>query len=215
MGGMMASSGMQYGMMGLTTAAQTAGAVQSSMYNAASLRMQAKAISSQSDLQAYLIRQQYKQEYEDLKNAQTQQQSINRVAQMKHGITGASANEVMQSYAAQGQKNLNRLYYNAAMQTGQQSLQAASQRQALLEKARQYDWKATQSAIAGVIQLSSGAITQYTKDMGNTGSAYANLEAGAADRQTIESALTELGYQWQTGSPEYERAHGISLGYTE
>lgn len=211
----MASSGMQYGMMGLTTASQTAGAVQSSMYNAASLRMQAKALTDQSNLQAYLIRQQYSNEYEGLKAQQTAQQSMNRVAQMKHGITGASANVVMQSYAAQGQKNLNKLYYNAAMATGQQSLQASSQRQALLEKARQYDWKATQSAVAGVIQLTGGAITQYTKEMGNTGSAYANLEAGAADKQVIETALTELGYQWETGSPEYERAHGISLGYTE
>lgn len=211
----MASSGMQYGMMGLTTLSQTAGNVQSSVYNAASLRMQAKAIKDQSNLQAYLIRQQYANEYEELKAQQEYQQSANRVAQMKHGITGASANTVMQAYAAKGQANLNRLYYNAAMATGQQSLQASSQRQALLEKARQYDWKATQSAVAGVIQLGSGAITQYTKDMGNTGSAYANLEAGAADKLTVEAALTELGHQWEIGSPEYERAHGISLGYTE
>lgn len=183
-----ASPSMQYGISATGTVLSTASNISTSLYNAASARAQAKAIESQSNLQAYLIRKQYTQEYEELQAQQNAQQSANRVAQMKHGITGASANEVMQSYAAKNQKNLNILYYNAAMKTGQQSLQAMSQMSAMKEKARQYTTQAVQHGVAGAISLSSGAIRNQARQLGSTVNPVDNLESGTKDPITVAIA---------------------------
>lgn len=184
--GAIASPMLQYGMQGLSTGMQTGAGIASAMYNAASARMQAKAIEQQSNLQAYLIREQYATEYQTLKESQERQQSANRVMQAKYGITGASANAVMQSYAAKAQKNLETLYYNAAMKTGQQSLAASTQRNAMLEKARQYDWQAVQTGIAGVINLGSSFLDTYTKEISKTTEVdpTANIKSGTPDAVT-------------------------------
>lgn len=187
MGGAISSPMMQYGMQGLVTGAQTGAGIANAQYNAAAARMQAKAITEQSNLQAYLIQQQYLTEYKQLKESQDAQQSANRVAQAKYGITGASADAVMQSYAAKSQKNLETLYYNAAMKTGQQSLQASAQRRAMLEKARQYDWQAVQTGIAGVINLGAGALNVTTRlKQGSTEiDPTANLKTGTPDPTVV------------------------------
>lgn len=108
-----------------------------------------------------MIRNNYRKQYQELLDQQTQQQSMNRVLAMKKGITGASAAAVLGSYAAKGQKNLDQLYYNAAMQTAQNSLQTSSRVHALEEKARQYDWQATQNLIGGVVSLGTGMMSMY------------------------------------------------------
>ena len=166
-GEMAASPMARYGMMGAAKGAETGSGIANAMYNAASLRQQAKAVTAQSDLTSYLIREQYAQDYRTLREQQVRQQSMNRVLQAKHGISGTSASEVMQTYAAKQQKNLNALYYNAAMKTGQQSLVRSEQRNMMLEKARQYDWKAKQVAVSGLLNFASGALNQYGKDLGN------------------------------------------------
>ena len=147
-------------------------------YNAASLRQQAESVQNDAkyaafrvmadaDWQAHLISKQYQSEYSRLLEEQTRQQSMNRVYAMKRGITGASASAVMGAYAAKGQRNLDTLYYNAAMRTaavgakaGQEVTASARsaylQAAALEEKARQYDWLGTQTLIGGALQLATG-----------------------------------------------------------
>ena len=183
---------MQYGMQGLATGMKTGAGIANAKYNAAAARMQAKAIDRQSDIQAFLIREQYATEYKVLKAEQEQQQSMNRVLQAKHGITGASANEVMQSYSARAQKNLEVLYYNAAMKTGQSSLAHSAQREAMLEKARQYDWQMWQTAVGGVVDFGTGMLNEYTRELKGSTEAkpYDNLESGTPD--PVTEALAEF-----------------------
>ena len=192
---------MQYGMQGLTKGMQTGAGIANAKYNAAAARMQAKAINQQSDIQAWLIREQYATEYKALRDQQNQQQSMNRVLQAKHGMTGASASEVMSSYAAKAQKNLEVLYYNAAMKTGQQSLAASTQREAMLEKARQYDWQAWQVGVAGVMNFGSGMLNEYAREMKGTTESkpYANLEVGKPD--PVTEALAEFQTSQGLGAP--------------
>lgn len=175
--GAFSSSGVQGGLMGLSTGLQTGAAINNARYNAASLRQQADSLVGVSNLQAYMTRQKYADDYRMLQLAQERQLSANRVDQVKHGISGGSANVVMQSYAAKGQKNLEALYYNAAMETGQQSIALSNQREALLERARQYDWKATQSAVAGALNFAGGALSlSAAQSKGEGIKPYAGLE---------------------------------------
>lgn len=148
--------GVQGGMMGLSNGLKTGSSIANAEYNAAAMRQQAESLQQQSSIQAYMIRNNYRKQYQELLDQQTRQQSMNRVLAMKNGITGASAAAVLGSYAAKGQKNLDQLYYNAAMQTAQNSLQTASRVHALEEKARQYDWQATANLIGGVVSLGTG-----------------------------------------------------------
>jgi len=188
----MASPMMQYGMTGLTVGVKTGTGIANAMYNAAAMRMQAKAIQDQSNLQAYLIRVQYAAEYDKLKGEQDRQQSYNRVYAAKAGITGASANAAMQSYAGQAQKNLEVLYYNAAMKTGQQSLSAISQRNSLLAKAAQYDWQAVATGITGAVSLTGGILTDYTRQMAKTTTTDPTANLTSPDTNAIQTALTEF-----------------------
>ena len=191
-GDIVASQGMQFGMQGLSIGMSTGSGIANAMYNAAAARMRARAINAQSDLQAYLIREQYASEYKQLQESQARQQSMNRVLQAKHGITGASADVTMQSYAAKAQKNLEVLYYNAAMSTGKQSMAASAQRAAMLEKARQYDWQAWQTGVAGVVNLGAGMLSQYGRQKYGTTETppYMGLEIGKPD--AVTQALAEM-----------------------
>ena len=188
----------QYGMQGLAIGMQTGSGIANAMYNAEAMRMSARAVEEQSNLQSYLIREQYLSEYKALQKEQEYQQSANRVNQMKYGIRGASANAVMQSYAAKAQKNLEELYHNAAMSTGSQALSASAQRAALLEKARQYDWQAVQVGVAGVLNFGSGMLNTYTKQLHNTTDVdpLAALESGTPNDLTVDIASDT----WVTGS---------------
>ena len=168
MGGMFASSGAQMAGRGALVGFQTGSGIAHAQYNAASMRMQAKELQARSDLQAYMIRKQYQSEYQQLLDQQTAEQSYNRVVAMKNGMTGASAAAVLGSYAAKHRKNLQQLYYNAAMRTGAQALETGAQVSALKEKARQYDWQATSIAIGGAINLATGFFDQAVADSQGT-----------------------------------------------
>ena len=168
MGGMFASQGAQAAGHGAMVGFQTGSGIAHAQYNAAAMRMQAEELRARSDLQAYMIRKQYQSEYQQLLDQQTADQSYNRVVAMKNGMTGASAAAVLGSYAAKNKKNLQQLYYNAAMQTGAQALQTGAQVAALEEKARQYDWQATSIAIGGAINLATGFFDQAINNAQNT-----------------------------------------------
>jgi len=168
MAGMAASKGAQAAGKGASTGYQTGSTIANAQYNAASLRQQADSLDQQNMVTSYLIRKQYESEYKTLLEKQTAQMSMNRVVAAKNGITGASADNVMQSYAAQGQKNLEQLYYNAAMQTGSSSLQYSSKATALRERASQYDWKATSALIGGVLNFATGYFDQAITSDDNT-----------------------------------------------
>lgn len=168
MAGMFASQGAQSAGKGAVTGFQTGSSIASAQYNASSLRQQADSLDQQNMVTSYLIRKQYESDYKTLLEKQQSQMSMNRVVAAKNGITGASADNVMQSYAAQGQKNLEQLYYNAAMQTGSMSLQYSSKATALRERASQYDWKATSALVGGLINLGTGYFDQAVKSDGDT-----------------------------------------------
>lgn len=164
MGSFFASSGAQSAGRGAVIGLQTGSALANAQYNASSLRQQADSLDQQNMVTSYLLRKQYESDYQSLVQKQDAQMSMNRVVAAKNGITGASADNVMQSYAAQGQKNLEQLYYNAAMQTGSMSLQYSSKATALRERASQYDWKATSSVVGGMIGLGASYLDQSAKD---------------------------------------------------
>lgn len=168
MAGMFASKGAQSAGNGAMTGYQTGSSIANAQYNAASLRQQADSLDQQNMVTSYLLRKQYESDYKTLLEKQQSQMSMNRVVAAKNGITGASADNVMQSYAAQGQKNLEQLYYNAAMQTGSMSLQYSSKATALRERASQYDWKATSALVGGLINLGTGYFDQAVKSDGDT-----------------------------------------------
>lgn len=206
MGGMFASQGAQAAGRGAMTGFQTGSGIAHAQYNAAAMRMQAKELLARSDLQAYMIRKQYQSEYQQLLDQQTADQSYNRVVAMKNGITGASAAAVLGSYAAKNRKNLQQLYYNAAMQTGAMSLQTGAQVAALQEKARQYDWQATSIAIGGAINLATGFFDQAIADSQNTTEANPmaglnNTEMNAlAASQKVNSAVKQASLLAQMGA---------------
>ena len=158
----------------------TGGGIAQAEYNASAMRMQAKSLEAQSDITAHLLRKEYQSRYQAMLDEQTRQQSWNRVMAAKRGITGASADETMRTYAAKGQKNLETLYYNAAMNTGQQSLQYTSQAAALYEKARQYDWQGKSILLGGLVNLGLGAFDQAMRSAGPQTPPYAGL-AGQGD----------------------------------
>lgn len=164
MGSFFASSGAQSAGRGAVIGFQTGSAIANAQYNASSLRQQADSLDQQNMVTSYLLRKQYESDYKTLLEKQQSQMSMNMVVAAKNGITGASADNVMQSYAAQGQKNLEQLYYNAAMQTGSMSLQYSSKSTALRERASQYDWKATSSVVGGMIGLGASYLDQSAKD---------------------------------------------------
>ncbi len=168
MGEIIASPKAQYGMMGLTTGLSTGSSIANAQYNAAAMRMQADAQDEQTKLTGYLIRKQYEVDYRILMKKQEEQQSMNRVVAMKRGITGASATAVLSAHAAKGQQNLEQLYYNAAMKTGTMSLQNSARAAGLRERANQYDWQATSSAVAGLVGFGAGVLSLESKYGMNT-----------------------------------------------
>jgi hypothetical protein len=211
----------QYGLTGLAIGMQTGSAISNAMYNANAMRLDAMEVEQRSQLQAYLIREQYLAEYKELQAVQEVQQSQNRVDMAKYNMRGASADIAMQSYAARAQKNLDQLYYNAAMETGKQSLSAIAQKSALLEKARQYDWQAGQAAVSGVINLAGGMMGTWSNlnkkgtdtdplghlkngDPGEVNKAFANGDFFSASKTAVSNAEGFLKYTGQSN---------ISLGH--
>jgi hypothetical protein len=180
MGDFFASSGAQAAGKGAVTGIQTGSGIANAQYNAAAARMQAESLEQQSKVTAWLIQKQYESEYRQLLQNQERQQSWNRVLASKRGITGDSADATMQSYAAKGRKNLETLYYNAAMQTGKTSLEYGGKASALYEKARQYDWQATSTLIGGVINLGTGFFDQAARDARGTDSNAVDAAFGRA-----------------------------------
>jgi len=176
-GSIISSGDFQAGIRGLSTGIQTGTGIAHAEYNAAAMRMQAQSIEQQSDLTAFLLRKQYQSEYEVMKDNQDRQMSYNRVLAVTKGITGGSAVETMGSYAAKAQRNLDLLYYNFAMKTGQMSLQASAQASALNEKARQYDFQATTTLIGGITSLGGTLLGEYGRQLqGSEQKPYASLE---------------------------------------
>ncbi|MDY0258638.1 MAG: hypothetical protein RBR41_03100 [Desulfovibrio sp.] len=163
MGSFFASSSAQSAGKGAVTGYQTGSSIANAQYNAAAMRMQADAQDEQTRLTGYLIRKQYESDYRTLVEKQEQQQSMNRVVAMKRGITGASATAVLSAHTAKGQQNLEQLYYNAAMKTGTMSLQNSARASGLRERANQYDWQATSSAVAGLVGFGAGVLSLESK----------------------------------------------------
>ncbi|MDR2056568.1 MAG: hypothetical protein LBQ10_11995 [Desulfovibrio sp.] len=193
MGDFFASSGARMGMRGAVTGFQTGSGIANAQYNAAAARMQAESLERQSKVTAWLIRKQYESEYRQLLQNQERQQSWNRVLAAKRGITGDSADATMQSYAAKGQKNLETLYYNAAMRTGKTSLEYGAKSSALYEKARQYDWLATSTLVGGVVSLGAGFFDQAAKDAKGTELPYALNELGVTPDEVISNLKIRKG----------------------
>lgn len=164
-GSFISDNGFRQGMHGAVVGARTGAGIANAQYNASAMRMHARGLERQGDVTAYLIRKQYESEYDALQNSQERQQSMNRVLAVKRGITGASADAAMQSYAAQGRKNLETLYYNAAMRTGKQAVQTAAQTQSLRAKAAQYDWPAANTLVSGALSLSGSLLEGYSKEI--------------------------------------------------
>ena len=202
----LSSSGFQFGMRGIATGVQTGSGIAHAQYNAAAMRMQERSLEQQSDITAYLIRKQYESEYTQLMKEQERQQSWNRVMAAKRGITGASADVSMQSYAAKAQKNLETLYYNAAMRTGQQTLQQTSQISALNAKAAQYDWLAASTLVGGALSLGGSVLEGHTRDINKSTrqDPTAGLESGAASGGKIPEPRL-IGYE------PIENLYGIKL----
>lgn len=193
MAGMFASQGAQSAGKGAVTGFQTGSSIANAQYNASSLRQQADSLDQQNMVTSYLLRKQYESDYRTLLEKQQSQMSMNRVVAAKNGITGASADNVMQSYAAQGQKNLEQLYYNAAMQTGSMSLQYSSKATALRERASQYDWKATSALVGGLINLGTGYFDQAVKSGGNTESPVSSVNS--AEQMRIGAGFYDEVYR--------------------
>jgi len=194
-GGMLASKGFTYGLTGLASGYSTGSKIAEARYNAAAARQQADAIVSQSNLSAYLFRQQFAYEYRKMQNDQSQQMSMNRVLQMKHGITGRSADVTMMSYAAKGQENLNMLYYNAAMETGKNSIAASVARNQMLAKAQQYEIQATREGIAGVLGFGSSLLGEERRLNKPTTDITGGLTNMSAVFAANRNNSTGLGYE--------------------
>ncbi len=156
MGSMIASQASQDTFTGFSTGWNIGSNYQHARYNASAMREQANSLAALTDLQTELIAARYRRQYKDLQYKQEMQQSSNRVYALKNGITGASAANVLGSYAAKNTKNLQTLYYNAAMEAGALAYQSGSRIASIKEKARQYDWQATMTLVGGALNFATG-----------------------------------------------------------
>ena len=156
MGSMIASQASQDTFTGLSTGWNIGSGYNRARYNASAMREQAASLEAQTQLQGELIAARYRRQYNELQYKQEMQMSSNRVYALKNGITGASAANVLGSYAAKGKKNLQTLYYNAAMQAGALAYQNGARIASLKEKARQYDWQATMTLVGGALNFATG-----------------------------------------------------------
>jgi hypothetical protein len=166
MGSMFASQTSQDIFTGASTGWNIGSGYNRAKYNASAMREQAASLTAQMQLQTELIAARYRRQYKELQYKQEMQASANRVYALKNGITGASAANVLGSYAAKGKKNLQTLYYNAAMEAGALAYQNGARIASLKEKARQYDWQANMTLVGGAINLATG----YFKNNMPTGS---------------------------------------------
>ena len=141
---------------GLSTGWNIGSNYQHARYNASAMREQAASLEALNTLQGELIAARYRRQYKELQYKQEMQMSSNRVYALKNGITGASAANVLGSYAAKNTKNLQTLYYNAAMQAGSMAYQNGARIANLKERARQYDWQATMTLVGGAINFATG-----------------------------------------------------------
>jgi len=141
---------------GLSTGWNIGSGYQHARYNASAMEEQASSLIAQTQLQADLIASRYRRQYKELQYKQEMQMSSNRVYALKNGITGASAANVLGSYAAKNTKNLQTLYYNAAMEACSLAYQNGARIASLKEKARQYNWQATMTLVGGALSFATG-----------------------------------------------------------
>ncbi|MBO4313163.1 MAG: hypothetical protein J5838_02610 [Desulfovibrio sp.] len=183
-GSMIASQASQDTFTGFSTGWNIGSNYQHARYNASAMREQANSLAALTDLQADLIAARYRRQYRELQYKQEMQMSSNRVYALKNGITGASAANVLGSYAAKNTKNLQTLYYNAAMEAGALAYQSGARMASLKEKARQYDWQATMTLVGGAINLATG----YFKNNMPTGSTNdpTLFDAGALEDNAVK-----------------------------
>ncbi|MDR2076031.1 MAG: hypothetical protein LBP61_03735 [Desulfovibrio sp.] len=162
---------------GFSSGWSTGSGIANAQYNAKAYEIAAESLENQAGMQSWLVRKQYESEYRQLVSSQERQAAMNQVVAAKRGIAGDSANAAMQSYAMKGQRNLERLYYNAAMKTGQETMQIAGQAAALREKSRQYSWQAKSILIKGVIGLAAGFKDYQTNTTQNNETSGARFRA--------------------------------------
>ena len=183
-GSMIASQASQDTFTGLSTGWNIGSNYQHARYNASAMREQANSLAALTDLQADLIAARYRRQYRELQYKQEMQMSSNRVYALKNGITGASAANVLGSYAAKNTKNLQTLYYNAAMEAGALAYQSGARMASLKEKARQYDWQATMTLVGGAINLATGYF-KNNMPMGSTNDPTL-FDAGALEDNAVK-----------------------------
>lgn len=143
---------------GLNSGMQIGSGIATAQYNAAASKAAAKNAEQQSGINADLIRRQYTENYRELVSRNERQAAENQVVALKRGITGASADAAMQSYAARGQRNLERLYSSTAMRTGGLSLQYGQRIQQLSAVSRQYEWNLGYAVAGGMLSGASTAL---------------------------------------------------------
>lgn len=150
--------GVQAGMSGAFTGIRTGMGIGSARYNANAADAAAKNAEQQSRLNAYLIQKKYEADYRALNSMQEQNTAEKQVLAAKRGITGASANNAMQTYAAKDQRNKESLYYNAAMQTGNNSIQASREIMRQQDVMAQYRWQAVETGIGGAMRMGTSLL---------------------------------------------------------
>lgn len=161
----MASPEAQGGIMGLTIGSQMGSSFATAQYNKSAMNAAAESTEEQGRLAALLIQKKYETDYRELSSQQERQAAANQAVAAKRGITGGSAEAAMSSYAAKDQRNKARLYHNAAMQTGAQSLQTSSLVNQYKEKARQYAYQGQNAIVSGLISMGAGGVSLAAKYM--------------------------------------------------
>ncbi len=187
------------GVSGLGIGLQTGSNYAQARYNAKAMEGAADAAEEQGKIQAFLIQKKYEAEYRDLSAGQERQAAENQVIALKRGITGGSADNAMQAYVAKDQRNKERLYYNAAMETGSNSIQTSGVAQAYRAKAAQYKAQGTAALVGGAISAVAQGVRLADRYM--TGS---ESPVAEAERETL--GAIESG-----GQRDYMRQGEISL----
>ena len=166
-GNFASDQGVQMGMSGAFVGIQTGMGIANARYNASVADAAAKSAEQQSQVNAYLIQKQYEADYRSLNSMQEQQAAENQVLAAKRGITGDSANASMQAYAGKDQRNKERLFYNAAMQTGANSIQAAQESARMRATAADYRWKAIEAGITGAVRAGTSFLGIAERNLGS------------------------------------------------
>jgi hypothetical protein len=157
MGGMSSASSMNNIVENFGKGFEWGSAYATAEYNANAMKNAAESLENKANISNWLLQKQYASDYRSLVSQQERQMAMNQVVAAKRGITGDSANAVMQAYAMQGQLNLERLYYNLAMKTASTAGQYGAQINAYKEKERQYRWQGTALIVKGIADFALGS----------------------------------------------------------